>query len=106
MIDYGKAPSNQSAFPITDEAEFVREIREWAREDRESWMAYMSIVRDESEYGELSPNLPLQILRHRKKVSIRNGAAPILARMALEEDSTIRFRLAASKYDPFFEVVL
>lgn len=106
MIDYGKAPSNQSAFPITDEAAFVQEMRQWARDDPEAWEAYLLICHNESIYGVLPPALPLQILRHHKKVSIRNGASPILARMAMEEDSTIRFRLAESKYDPYFEVAL
>lgn len=106
MIDYGKAPSNQSAFPITDEAAFVMEMREWAKECPDIWDYYMLIAQTESAFGELSPNYALQILRHRKKVSIRNGAAPILARMAMEQNENVRFRLAASKYDPYFEVAL
>lgn len=106
MIDYGKAPSNQSGLPITDEAAFVMEMREWAKDNPAAWEYYMMIVKTESAFGELSPAYPLQILRHRRKVSIRNAASPILARMAMEEDSTIRFRLAESKYDPYFEVVL
>lgn len=106
MIDYGKSPSNQSAFPITDEAAFVQEVREWAKENPAAWEYYMMIVRTESAFGELSPAYPLQILRHRRKVSIRNAASPILARMAMEADDSVRFRLAASKYDPYFEVAL
>lgn len=106
MIDYGDRPSNQSALPITDEAAFVQEIREWAKENKAAWEYYMIIVRTESAFGELSPNYPIQILRHRKHVSIRNAAAPILARMAMEEDDSVRFRLAKSKYDAYFEVRL
>lgn len=106
MIYYGEKPSNQTSLPITKEADFVQEIREWVKSNPDAWEYYMFIVKSECAFGDLSPNYPIQILRHRKKVSIRNGAAPILARLALEQDSSLKFRLAKSKYDAFFEVKL
>lgn len=106
MIYYGEKPSNQGVLPITPEWEFVKEVRQWAKDNPEAWEYYMTIVRTESKYGELSPAYPLQILRHRLRISIRNAASPILARMAMEEDDKVRFRLARSKYDGYFEVAL
>lgn len=106
MIYYGEKPSNQSAFPVTPESEFVDVIRKWIEDNPESWNYYLTIAKTESVFGELSPNYPIQILRHRRKVSIPNAAAPILARLALEQDQSIRFRLAKSKYDAYFEVKL
>lgn len=106
MIDYGERPSNQSMLPITDDAEFVKEVRQWVRDNPDAWDYYLMTARLECSFGKVSPNYLMQILRHRKKVSIRNGAAPILARMALEQDETLRFRLARSRYDGYFEVAL
>lgn len=101
MIDYGKPPSKQGKLPITPEWEFVQEVRQWVRDNPDTWDYYMQIVKAESAFGELSPAYPLQIIRHRKRISIRNAASPILARLAMEQDDTVRFRLARSKYDGY-----
>lgn len=106
MIDYGKAPVKQGRLSVTKESEFVEEVRQWVKDNPDAWEYYMLIVKTESAFGELSPAYPLQILRHRHKVSIQNAASPILARMAMEQDENVRFRLAKSKYDGYFEVAL
>ena len=45
-------------------------------------------------------------MRANFKCEIRNGMAPALARIAMEEDPRIRFRLAKSKVDGFAKVKL
>lgn len=106
MIDYGVAPSNQSELPITDGFELMQEVREWVKDNPDAWELYLIIAKAECMFGEISPNYVIQILRHRHKVSVRNGYAPVLARIAMEQDDTIRFRLARSKVDGFCEVAL
>ena len=108
MIDYGDEPSNQSKLGLEDDGGFLlmQEVRQWVNDNPEAWEKYILIARSESAFGELSPNYAIQILRHRHKVSIRNGYAPVLARIAMEQDDYIRFRLAKSKVDGFCEVML
>ena len=108
MIDYGEKPSNQNKLEIEDDSGFLlmQEARQWVKDNPKAWELYLMIAKAESMFGELSPNYAIQILRHRHKVSIRNGYAPVLARIAMEQDSMIRFRLAKSKVDGFCEVKL
>ena len=108
MIDYGEEPSNQSKLEIEDDDGFLlmREVRQWVEDNPKGWELYLMIAKAESMFGEISPNYAIQILRHRHKVSVRNGYAPVLARIAMEQDDGIRFRLAKSKVDGFCEVKL
>lgn len=53
-----------------------------------------------------SPNLMLQLMRNEFRVSVPNAYAAPLARIAMEQDSSIRFRLARSKVDGWTEAVL
>lgn len=106
MIDYGKRPSNQTQLPFADGYDLMQEVRQWTRDNPESWDNYLKIARAESAFGDVSPNYAIQILRHRYKVSVRNSYAPVLARIAMEQDGRIRFRLARSKVDGFCEVAL
>lgn len=103
MIDYGKAPSLQTELPITDGYDLVEEVRKWLKENPLIWEQYMNICIMEGKFGELSPNYVKEVLRHRHKVSIRNAYAPVLARMAMEENPRLSFRLARSKVDGFFD---
>ena len=108
MIDYGEKPSNQNKMALEDDGGFLlmQEVRQWIEENPNAWEIYMMIAKAESRFGEMSPNYAIQILRHRHKVSVRNGYAPVLARIAMEKDEDIRFRLAKSKVDGFCEVKL
>lgn len=108
MIDYGEKPSNQNQLEIEDDDGFqlMQEVRQWIKDNPSGWELYLMIASAESNFGEVSPNYVIQMLRHRHKVSVRNGYAPVLARIAMEQDDTIRFRLAKSKVDGFCEVKL
>ena len=106
MIDYGEKPSNQCELPITAGHALMEDVRAWIEDNPEAWEKYLQIARNESFFGEVSPNLVIQLLRFRQKVSVRNSYAPVLARIAMEQDSNIRFRLARSKVDGFCEVKL
>ena len=107
MIDYGKEPSNQSQLD-TDElgAHLMREAHEWIDANPDAWDGYMTISKAESVFGKVSPNYVLQVMRHRYKVSVKNGLAPYLARIAKSLDDSLDFRLASSKADGFCEAVL
>lgn len=48
----------------------------------------------------------LQLMRNEFRVSVPNAYAAPLARIAMEQDSSIRFRLARSKVDGWTEAVL
>ena len=108
MIDYGEKPSNQNRMELEDDGGFLlmREVRQWINDNPNAWELYTMIAKAESAFGEISPNYAIQILRHRHKVSVRNSYAPVLARIAMEEDDSVRFRLAKSKVDGFVEVKL
>ena len=108
MIDYGEKPSNQNKLEIEDDEGFLlmQEARQWIEDNPKGWELYLMIAKAESTFGEISPNYVIQILRHRHKVSVRNGYAPVLARIAMEQDNNVRFRLAKSKVDGFCEVKL
>lgn len=106
MIDYGDKPSNQCELPLTDGHALMEEVRAWIVDNPDAWEKYLLIAKAESIYGKVSPNLVIQLLRFRQKVSVRNSYAPVLARIAMEEDDSIRFRLAKSKVDGFCEVKL
>lgn len=108
MIDYGEKPSNQNKLKLDDDGGFLlmQEVRQWIEDNPKAWEIYMLIAKTESRFGEMSPNYVIQLIRHRHKVSVRNGYAPVLARIAMEQDSGVRFRLAKSKVDGFCEVKL
>lgn len=107
MIDFGKEPSNQSQLDTDEEgAKLMREAHEWIERNPVAWDSYLIIARANSVGGKVSPNYVIQTIRHTHRVSIRNSLAPALARIAMEVDSSINFRLAKSKTDGFCEAVL
>lgn len=84
MIDYGKPPSNQSELRLgdSDEAEWAK-AREWVEDHPDDLEWYIAFARE------------------------HNGASPnALARMAMERDPELRFKLAKSRFDGFTEAVL
>ena len=109
MIDYGKEPSNQMEMEGLgqDGQSLMEAAREWAdaHEDEFDW--YMGHALDSCRGGaKASPNFELQCMRHRFKVSVPNAYSPCLARIAMERDRGIAFRLAKSKVDGFTEAIL
>lgn len=111
-IDCGASPDNQMKLDLPgindDGAELMKEAREWRmRNHMGAWLDYMNIARRCCSGGQqASPNYVLQSLRNERKVSIPNSFAPCLARIAMEEDKNLTFRLAKSKVDGFCEVKL
>lgn len=107
MIDYGEAPSNQNELDTDSPgAQLMKAAREWTEKHPEEWHGYKNMARAYSRKGAASPNLLLQLMRNVYRVSVQNGLAPALARIAMEQDDRIKFRVAKSKCDGFCEVVL
>ena len=102
MIAYGEAPSRQLGIPGlgADGEALMEAAREWVREHPEAFEVFKATARDA---GEASPNLCIQVMRATCKVSVRNAFSPAFARIAMEQEPTLRFRLARSKVDAFTE---
>lgn len=108
MIDYGEAPGNQPELPGLGARgeELMAQARAWVGEHPGEWEAYMETARHDSVHGNASPNYCLQAVRRRFRVEIPNAYAPCFARIAMECDGGIRFRLAKSMVDGFTTAVL
>lgn len=108
MIDCGKPASNQMQLDglWCEGEEEMREARMWVGTHFSDWCRYKEIAREQSSEGYASPNFVLQSMRHRCRVSVKNALAPYLARIAMEEDPSIRFRTARSRADGFTTVQL
>ncbi len=109
-IDCGAPPSNQMQLDLpgfTDEGrQLMEEARMWAGRHYREFMWYKRRSAQASRDGYASPNLMLQLMRNEFRVSVPNAYAAPLARIAMEQDSSIRFRLARSKVDGWTEAVL
>jgi hypothetical protein len=121
MIPCGEAPSNQSELGLGQKGDLLmQQAREWVRDNPDHWERYKRLARY-MERGDdrPSPNFIRELTRHgfelvpggiapfaRLRVSVRNSLAPCLARIAMEEDGGIKFRLARSSADGFAEVAL
>ena len=108
MIDYGEKPSDQMQLGIPGLSdggmELMRDARRWAALHFEEFMWYKAHARTACvNGGKASPNFELQSMRHHFKISVPNAYAPCLARIAMEQDKGIAFRLAKSKVDGFTE---
>lgn len=106
MIDYGKPASNQMALDLpgySDEGkERMKEARRWVGMHFNEWAWFKSeALLDTQECGYSNVNRLLQNMRHKFRVSVKNAYAPCFARIAMEEDSRIKFKTAASKVDGF-----
>lgn len=107
MIDYGEAPSNQCQLDTNEKgAKLMRDARAWIEANPDAWEGYMIIAKSNSVGGKASPNYVLQTVRNSYRVSVRNALAPALARIAMEIDPSVNFRLAKSQADGFCEAVL
>lgn len=121
MIDCGPAPSNQSELQLGSKGDLnMQGAREWVHDHPDHWRRYMRLA-EYMSYGdeEPSPNFIRELTRHgfdivpygiarnpRLRVSVRNSFAPCLARIAMEENPKIRFRLARSSADGFTDARL
>ena len=111
MIDYGEKPSNQMEMPLPgfeqDGQELMAEARKWAAMHFCEFSWYKTHAKAAcANGGKASPNFELQSMRHHFRVSVPNAYAPCLARIAMEQDRGIQFRLAKSKVDGFCETRL
>lgn len=106
MIDCGKAPENQMALPFMggEDERLMGDIRKWAVSHISEFSWYKRFALDQGDKA--SPNFCLQAMRNRFKVSVPNAYAPGLARIAMEEDPRLSFRLAKSRLDGFCKVKL
>lgn len=122
MIDCGQAPSNQSELRLGSKGDLnMQGAREWVHDHPDDWERYKRIARYMSHKGDTpSPNFVRELTRHGfdtlaeglgiiscdRYVSVRNSFAPCLARIAMEQDSNIRFKLARSSADGFTDARL
>lgn len=111
MIDYGELPSNQMQLELegfTDEGKALYDQAwAWIKDNSDAFSTYMEIAREQCRDGaKASPNYCLQAMRNRKHRSVRNALAAPLARIAMELDDSLKFRLAKSKVDGFAGVTL
>lgn len=104
MIDYGKPASNQMQLDGlgVDGGELMAEARMWVGLHFSEWCWYKDFARQQcANGGKASPNFCKEAMRNRFGISIKNALAPCLARIAMEEDPSLQFRLARSKADGF-----
>lgn len=123
MIDCGPAPSNQSELALGSKGDLnMQGARSWICSHPDDWARYKRLALYMSRGDEKpSPNFIRELTRHGfdvlpivggisqhpgRRVSVRNAYAPCLARIAMEEDGRIRFKLARSSADGFCEVEL
>lgn len=106
MRYYGKDPDNQMQLELPGLSgsgyELMQEARGWVNSHITEWSWYKKFALSECSGGsKASPNFCLQSMRRKFKCEIPNAYAPALARIAMEEDKQIEFRLAKSKVDGF-----
>lgn len=129
MINYGAQPTNQIEFTGLGQSgeEVMDKARRWVDAHEDDFDRYLRLARRQvarSKDGKASPNSCKEQLRggfdvnysfggdgtltcdERRCVSIPNAYAPALARIAMERDGSLDFRIAKSKVDGFVEVKL
>lgn len=104
-------PDNQMALPGLDPKGEQRmlEAREWVKAHPEEWRWYKSNARREcarTHDGKASPNRCIYGMRITFGIELPNHLAPYLARIAMEQDKTIRMRVARSDADGYTTAVL
>ena len=127
MINYGEAPSNQIEFTgLGQPGELINDkAREWVDSHEDDFDRYIRLARFQvfhSRDHKASPNACKEWLRTgldvntsfagggaltfdaRRCVSVPNAYAPALARIAMERDKSLDFRIAKSKVDGFVDL--
>lgn len=97
-------PGNQSALPGMDAKGERRmaEARAWVDANHDEWTWYLRNARQEcrrTHDGKASPNRALYGMRIAFSIELPNHMAPYLARIAMEQDPSIRMRVARSDAD-------
>lgn len=97
-------PSNQCALPGMDSKGERRmaEARAWVDANHDEWAWYLRNARQEcrrTHDGKASPNRALYGMRIAFSIELPNHMAPYLARIAMEQDPSIRMRVARSDAD-------
>lgn len=121
MINCGNPPSNQSELQLGSKGDLLMQgAREWVHDNPEHWERYKRLAKYMSQGDSMpSPNFIRELTRHgfdlipggvaqsvRRRVSVNNAYSPCLARIAMEQDPAIKFKLARSSADGFCEVRL
>lgn len=97
-------PSNQGALPGMDAKgeQRMSDARAWVASHPDEWEWYLRNARQECKRthdGKASPNRCIYGMRIAFGVELPNHFAPYLARIAMEEDQSIRMRVARSDAD-------
>lgn len=105
------APDNQMALPGLDPKGEQRmiEARAWVEAHPDEFGWYKSQARREcarTHDGKASPNRCIYGMRITFSIELPNHLAPYLARIAMEQDKTIRMRVARSDADGYTTAVL
>lgn len=111
MIRAGEAPGNQLEIPGLSQSgeELMSDARAWAESHPDEWGWYKRFALSQcegSKDGKASPNFCLQSMRARFRCEVYNAYSAPFARIAMEQDARLRFRLAKSKVDGFTRAVL
>lgn len=86
-------------------AEIVKDVRLWIYQHFQEWDWFKHFAKEHQQGRRgASPNFCLQAMRNEFHVSIPNAYAPILARIAMQQDRAIRFSINRSKFDEFVVV--
>ena len=104
-------PDNQMALPGLDPKGEQRmlEARAWVKAHPEEWGWYKSNARREcagTHDGKASPNRCIYGMRITFGIELPNHLAPYLARIAMEQDPSIRMRVARSDADGYTTAVI
>lgn len=101
-----KPPSNQMALPGLDPIgeQRMKDARRWAATHPDEWRAYKDMARQEcagTHDRKASPNRCIYGIRISFGIELPNHLAPYLARIAMEQDPSIRMRVARSDADQY-----
>lgn len=106
-----EAPDNQMALPGLDHKgeQRMADARAWVKTHPEEFGWYKADAKREcsrTHDGKASPNRALYVMRIRFGIELPNHLAPYLARIAMEQDPSIRMRVARSDADQYTTAVL
>lgn len=104
-------PSDQMALPGLDPKgeQRMKDARQWVAAHPAEWSFYKDAARRECERThdrKASPNRCIYGLRIRFGIELPNHYAPYLARIAMEQDPSIRMRVSRSDADQYTTAVL
>ena len=106
-----ETPDNQMALPGLDPKGEQRMLkaRAWVKAHPEEWGWYKANARREcakTHDGKASPNRCIYGMRIMFGIELPNHLAPYLARIAMEQDPSIRMRVARSDADGYTTAVI